>query len=934
MAKSFYIIDGHAQIYRAYFAPFRDLTSSTGEPTRATFVFTQMLMNLIERRKPDYLAMVIDSGDESVFRKAIYPEYKATRKARPADFTPQEERILRLVRDAGVPIFVKPGFEADDLIATMVEQLAEQFHVYLVSKDKDLRQVLSDRVRMYDPQSDEEIGPQELELKLGITPAEAVEIQTLMGDITDNVPGIPGVGEKTAIKLIKQYGKAEAVMGHLEDLTPKLRENFQQHGQYLERTRALVTLDRKVAFGFDPAACAFTKLNLAKLRPHLEELGFTSLLKRITSQEATDGKPSDKPARQIKPPKPLGPPIEPGLFGDTEIWAEAPPPEFETGKDGDYQLINTPELLDNFVTALSAQKRFAFDTETDALSSVRARCIGMSFSWKAGQGFYVAMAGPSGSTYLDRQEVLARLRPILEDAAIAKVGHNLKYDLQVMRQAGVNIRGVALDTMIAAFLLDPSRNQYGIDPLALNLLNFRKVPTQELIGKGKNQISMDKVELARVARYAAEDGDIAWRLAELFEKRLAEIPSLKKLCDDLEIPLIDVLVDMEANGVAVDPEILKEQSHNLGMRIDALREKVIQSAGIEFNLDSPKQLGEVMFDRLKLRAVKKTKTGFSTDVEVLERLSLDHPLPKLMLEYRQLTKLKNTYLDNLTDYLNPKTGRIHASFSQIGAETGRLSCSDPNLQNIPIRTEEGRAIRLAFVPGDRQNNVLLTADYSQIELRVLAHFTHEPALMKAFENDEDIHRAVAAEVFHVPLDQVSKEQRNQAKTINFGIIYGVTAFGLARRIDGLSVPAAQDLIDTYNRRFPGIQGFLMQCIEQARDKGYVETILGRRRPLPDISNSVLAIRSAAERMAINSVVQGSAADMIKVAMLNVYRRLRSENRPSRLLMQVHDELVFETPLAHVEAEAEMVRTEMQNAMTLRVPIRVEVGWGKNWQEGK
>jgi DNA polymerase-1 len=498
----------------------------------------------------------------------------------------------------------------------------------------------------------------------------------------------------------------------------------------------------------------------------------------------------------------------------------------------------------------------------------------------------------------------------------------------------VEVKGVELDTMIAAWLIEPGRNQFGIDALARELLNFQKIATVELIGKGKNQISMDRVELERVSRYASEDVDVCLRLANLFEDQLKQVPAIRKLANDLEMPLICVLAEMEYNGIAIDPEILKEQSKVLGERIAELREQIMKEAGSEFNPDSPKQLGDVLFNRLGLKVIKKTKTGPSTDAEVLDRLSTEHAVPRLVLEYRSLVKLKNTYLDNLTEYVNPRTGRIHASFNQTGAETGRLSCSDPNLQNIPIRTDEGRRIRLAFVPGDRGKNVLLTADYSQIELRVLAHFTQEPALMRTFEADEDIHAAVAAEVFGVPLEKVTKAQRGQAKTINFGIIYGVSAFGLARRIEGLTMQAAQDLINAYNKRFPAIEKFLQKCVMEAGSQGYVETILGRRRAIPDIHSGIVSMRNAAERMAINSVVQGSAADLIKVAMLNIYRRMKREGRPSKLLLQVHDELVFETPEKHVEAEAAMVREEMQNAMKLTVPLKVEVGWGKNWQEGK
>ncbi|HEX4052772.1 MAG TPA: DNA polymerase I [Tepidisphaeraceae bacterium] len=928
--KTFYIIDGHAQIYRAYFAPFRDLSSPAGEPTKATYVFTQWLLNLVENRKPDHLAMVIDTGDESVFRKEIFPDYKANREPPPVDLLKQEKQIFQIVRDLGIPIFAKPGYEADDLIATLVHRLGDKgFETVLVSKDKDLRQLINNSTRMYDVQADIFTDLQRMQTEYGYSPAQAVDVQTLMGDAVDNVQGIPGVGEKTAAKLIVTYGSVEGVLQNVDKLTPKMKENFQKYADRLPIARKLVTLKDDVEFEFDPEKCAFNGLNVDALRPHLQSLGFTTLLKRLVEDGESVAAPIPQRVKSAASP-------EMGLFGSMQETSAPAQTQStpQTCADCDYRLVQTPEEFQSFLTELKKQKRFAFDTETDALGAMASSLVGLSFSWQPKTGWYVAVCGPQGSTFLDCDETLAQLKPILENPAVKKVGHNLKYDMLVVRKKGIEVRGVSLDTMIAAFVLDSSRMQYGIDRLALDLLNIRKVPTSDLIGKGSKQISMQKVDLPRIAAYASEDADVALRLADLLESRLAELPTLKKLCDEVETPLIDVLVEMEWNGIAIDPGILKEQSQVLGVRIEELRKKIFESACFEFNPDSPKQLQEVLFNRLKLPIIKRTKTGASTDVEVLEKLADKHECPRLILDYRSLVKLKNTYLDNLTDFVNPRTGRIHASFNQTGAGTGRLSCSDPNLQNIPIRTDEGRRIRLAFVPGDPKKNVLLTADYSQIELRVLAHFTREPALLRAFEADEDIHRAVAAEVFGVPLEKVTREQRAQAKIINFGIVYGVSAHGLARRIEGMTVPAAQQLINDYARRFPSIQKFLDQCVMEAQSNGFVETILGRRRPIMEISSSVLAIRKGGERMAINSVVQGSAADLIKVAMNNIHRRIKRENRPSRPLLQVHDELVFETPLDVVEAEAAMVREEMTGAMKLAAPLKVEVGWGKNWQEVK
>jgi DNA polymerase-1 len=939
--KSFYLIDGHAHIYRAYFAPFRDLKSPSGEPTKATYVFTQRLLNLIDQRKPDYLAMVIDEGGEDgtgVFRKEIYPEYKSNRKHRPDDFLPQEQRILSLVRDVGIPVFGKEGYEADDVLATIAARLCGKgFDVYLVSSDKDLRQVVNDCTKMYDAYTDEVIDEKRLEEKYGFTPVEAVEIQTLMGDTIDNVPGIPGVGEKTALKLIKQYGTAENVLAHVAELKGKIRENFEKFGERIGVSRQLVTLKTDVEMDFDAEACRFTGLDAEALRKHLRECGFHSLLSRFGVEEQTFSRGPTGSARAAKP----------AIFRET-LWDVTPQPKSsdgngegpapQTSADIKYVLVNTEEALADFLKELKKQKRFAFDTETDGLDPISANLVGLSFSWCCETGYYVPVRCPSDEVALECERVIGALRPILEDVNVKKVGHNLKYDMLVMRRHGVEMAGVEMDSMVAAFLVDASRMQYGIDALALQFLNFKKIATEELIGKGRNQLTMDRVLLERITQYATEDADIALRLADMMKERLEAVPALKKLNDDVETPLIDVLAEMEFNGVAIDENILKEQSAVLGERAEALRKRIIREAGVgDFNPDSTKQLGDVLFNKLKLRVIKRGKTGPSTDVEVLEKLADVHVVPRLILEYRSLVKLKNTYLDNLTDYVNPRTKRIHGSFNQTGAATGRLSMSDPNLQNIPIRTDEGRRIRLAFVPGDRARSVLLTADYSQIELRLLAHFTREPALMRSFEADEDVHRTVAAEVFHVPPDQVTKDQRGQAKTINFGIIYGVSAYGLARRIEGLSQDDAQKLINAYNQRFPNIRKFLEQCVQQAQAYGYVETILGRRRPLPDINSGVIALRNAAERMAINSVVQGSAADLIKIAMVNVYRRMRRENWKSKLLLQVHDELVFETPADVVEQESEWIREEMVKAgeaLKLTVPLKVEAGWGKNWQEGK
>jgi DNA polymerase-1 len=796
-----------------------------------------------------------------------------------------------------------------------------------VSKDKDLRQIVSEHIKLYDAQEDKILDAAAVAEKYGYTPAQAIDVQALMGDKVDNVPGIPGVGEKTAVELIRQFGTAEEVVRRASEIhKPKLRENVAKHASMLPISKQLVTLKDDVPFNFDPESCRFTGLNSDAVRRHCENLGFRTLAAKVSSL-ATIAAPE-------------------GLSGETSKAAAfsenlfaAPPTQASTisvadSKNLAYECVDTEEKLQKLARELRNAEIFAFDTETTGLDPLQSRLVGMSFSTRPETGFYVPVLTPQDMPHVPIERVLKVLAPILEDPSIKKTGHNLKYDLLAMRHAGVHVRGIADDTMITAFLLDAARSRFGIDALALEMLSFRKIPTTDLIGSGKRQITMDRVELPLITRYAAEDADIALRLHLLFKPRLDALPEIRKLHAEVEIPLIDVLTEMEHTGITVDPAVLKQQSDVLVARIADLREQIMKSAGTEFNPDSPKQLAEVLFTKLGLRATKKTKTGMSTDVQVLEKLAVEHPVPKLILEYRSLVKLKNTYLDALPERINPQTRRVHTSFSQIGAATGRLSSYDPNLQNIPIRTDEGRRIRLAFVPANPTTHVLMSADYSQIELRMLAHLSKEPALVRAFENDEDIHKAVAAEVFHVPISEVTRQQRDRAKTINFGIIYGITAVGLSRRIDGLTVQDADALIRTYNQRFPGIERFMNDCVEHARVHGYVTTILGRRRPLPDIRSGVVAIRNANERQAINSVVQGSAADLIKVAMINIHRKLTSENRPSKMLLQVHDELVFETPIDAVADDSEFVRREMSGAMKLTVGLKVEVGCGTNWGEVK
>ena len=997
MGQTIYIIDGHSQIYRAYYAPFRDLTSPTGEPTRATYVFVSMLLKLIRDKRPTLLAMAIDGPTSSHSRSAIFADYKATRSTMPDDLPVQVNRILQIVRAMNIPLLEAPRYEADDVIATLAHRYAGPHDVVAVSRDKDLDQIIGPHVRMYDPMKDQTIDAASVLAEKGYTPDKAVEVQTLMGDAIDNIPGIPGVGPKTAARLIMQYGTAENVVAHAEELSPKLRQNVLEHAGRLGVARQLVTLDCNVPIETPLEGMRFPGLSTAVLRPIFIELGFNRLLDQLDQIEqagmAAPGTPvvassaQGHAATAVAPSAPTIPPsattrpkarpqpIPGGLFaqeapqaphtaacqivseptvadqsagvGESAIHPPSPDsgygvtgnpqsaiaslgPKYSSAIDFTYTCITTVAQLEALAKELVGVTRLSVDTETTCPQPMWCELVGISLSWKPGEAVYIPLKGPTGATVLPIEDVRRLIGPVLADPNVEKVGQNLKYDMISLATADLRLHGKLFDTMIAAHVLDSTRMTYNLGALSAEYLAHKCIPIEDLIGRGKKQITMDCVPCDQVAIYAAEDADVAFRLADFFRQRLAD-EGLTGLFEDLEMPLLPVLAGMETQGIIIDPAVLKHMEIELSAQADKLRERIMLSAGRPFNVDSPRQLAVVLFDELKLPVGRKTQTGASTDSDVLEQLAVLHELPGLVLDYRKLTKLIGTYLKALAKCIHPRTGRVHTDFHQTGAATGRLSSSDPNLQNIPIRTEEGRRIRAAFVarPGWR----LLSADYSQVELRVLAHFCQDPTLIEAFATDQDIHRIVAAEVFGVPLLEVTSEQRSRAKTVNFGIIYGQTAYGLSVT---LRIPRrdAQDFIWRYRQRFPRIEEFLQACIAMAKQNGYVETIFGRRRRIPDILTANAGKRALAERLAINSVVQGSAADLIKKAMVNIADRLCRENRPSRMLLQIHDELVFEVPQEAVEQERQMIVQEMSSAIQLRVPLKVETGVGRNWMEAK
>lgn len=945
MARTLYLIDGHAQVYRAYYAPFGNLSAPSGEPTRATHVFFQMLLNLVRDRRPDYLAMITDVSDETVFRKDIHPEYKAHRDPPPEDLPVQFDRVLAILAAAGIPILRKERFEADDIMATLVRRLAgPDLHVFLVSKDKDLEQLLGPHVSLFDPGRQEVITPDRLAETKGWRPEQAIEAQILTGDSVDNVPGVPGIGPKTAAKLIARYGSAAAVIEHAAELTPKQRENVLAFAPLVETARQLLTLRDDVPIEFDLEAARCGRFAWSATRPLFEELGFRRLPEQLPADgaESIGVPPVGKGAahrRDSDAPHEVGDKSTPettaadGIRHSSLVASHSAAATLREPDMGEYRLIDTPAALDELAAALAAQPAFAVDTETTGVNPMDAELVGLSFAWEVGRGCYVPVRSVYGEP-LPEALVRDKLAPVLADPATRKVGHNLKYDLLILRNAGMPVAGPMFDTMIAAFVLDPGRGTYKMDALVESLLGHRMIPITDLIGKGRDQLRMDQVPLDRVCEYAAEDADYTWRMKELFEPQL-EGSDLAPLFYETEMPLVAVLAEMEFNGISIDADFLAKMSREMAARIDRVIDEVHRLAGERFNLDSPKQLGQILFDKLSFRVVRTTRTARSTDAETLETLARENPgnpLPALLLEHREIQKLRGTYVDALPAARSRRTGRIHTSYHQTGAITGRLSSSEPNLQNIPVRTELGREIRRAFVPRSA-DELLIVADYSQIELRILAHFSEDDELIRAFREDRDIHAYVAAQVNGVALDAVTKEMRARAKAVNFGIIYGQTAHGLAQGT-GMSRTEAQAFIDGYFARYPRIRGFINACITAARRDGFVRTMLGRRRPILDIHSRNRPARAQAERLAVNTVVQGSAADLIKLAMIRLHHRIASSALPMRMLLQVHDELVCEAARLDAERCSRSVQDVMSTVVKLHVPLKVDVATGQNWLEAK
>ncbi len=886
MNNTLYLIDGSSYLYRAYFA-IKRLSSPSGFPTNAIYGFTQMLLKLLKDYQPQHLAMVFDVG-RVTFRTELYPDYKANRSAMPDDLRQQVGPIRDLVRAFNIPVVELEGYEADDLIGTLAARWeAAGGNVVVVTGDKDLMQIVTGQTTLLDTMKNVTSGIPQVHERFGVGPDGVIDILGLAGDSSDNIPGVPGIGEKTAIKLIQEFGSLDSLLERAAEVPGKTGEKLREFSDQARLSRTLATIVRNVPYELQPEQLAAKEPDTSRLNELFKEYGFHTLIKELTAQA--------------------------------------------TLQTDQYQTILTNDALESLVQRMESATAFAFDTETTGLDPRTAELVGISIALQPHEAFYI----PLGHRYLGMPEqlprvtVLNRLRPVFENPAIRKIGQNLKFDLQVLATAGLQVQGSWCDTMLCSYLLNPSRGGHGLDALAQEHLNHRMISYDEVTGSGKNRICFSEVEIEKATLYAAEDADATWLLHEKLLPMVRE-QKLESLLFELEMPLMEIMTRMEQHGVLLDTGFLGQLSREFGSQMEALEQQIHQLAQGPFNLNSPKQLEEVLFERLGLKAGKKTKgkTGRSTDNEVLSGLAEEHEVARLLLEYRGLAKLKSTYADALAKLADPNN-RVHTSYNQAVTATGRLSSSDPNLQNIPIRTQEGRRIREAFIapPG----HVILAADYSQIELRVLAHLSADPVFCDAFSQDEDIHTRTASEVFGLFPEMVTSEMRRQAKTINFGIIYGQGAFSLAKQL-GVARNVAEKFITAYKERHSGAIAFLDSCIASAQESGYVTTILGRKLPISDISSSNGNLRSYAERNAINYPIQGSAADIIKQAMIGVDRAIHIAGLQSRLIMQVHDELVFEVPEVELEPMRELVEQEMSRAVALKVPLKVDINWGNNWSE--
>jgi len=890
--KPLILVDGSSYLYRAFHA-LPSLSNSKGLPTGAIYGVINMLRRLMSDYKPELIAVVFDSK-EKTFRESLYEQYKANRAAMPEELVSQIKPIHDIIQALGIPVIVEHGVEADDVIGTLAKQAEAQGMPVLISTgDKDFAQLVNEHITLINTMTNTVLNSETVIEKFGIPAHLIIDYLALMGDSSDNIPGVPQVGPKTAVKWLLEYGNLDNIMANADKIKGKVGDNLRNSLTQIPLAKQLASIKLDVVLNETVTDLVCKTPDSQKLMELYREFEFKNWL-----NDALEKKP-----------------------------------EKSTDKHAGYEIIWTKAQLDNWLTQLRQAETFAFDTETTSLNTLDAKIVGLSFAITPQKAVYIPIAHDyeDAPLQLNCNDVLNALKPILENPNIKKIAHNLKYDMSVLANYGINIQGCVYDTMLESYIIDSTSNNHNMDSLALKYLGWRTISFEDVAGKGAKQITFNQVKIEPAAVYAAEDADVTLQLHHVFWPKYLKEPKLKQIYENIEIPLTPVLAQMERNGVLIDSKKLEKQSEELEKRLEELERETFHLAGVEFNMNSPKQLQEVLYTKLQLPILQKTPTGQPSTAEaVLQDLALEYPLPKLIIEYRTLSKLISTYTRRLPEQIHPQTNRIHTSYNQTGAATGRLSSSDPNLQNIPVRTSEGRRIRQAFIaaPGHK----LISADYSQIELRIMAHISCDPALLKAFELNQDVHIATAAEILGVPLDKVTSDERRAAKAINFGLIYGMSAFGLAKQI-GVDRHAAQNYIDRYFARYPGVKDYMENTRTRAHAEGYVETLWGRRLYLPDINSSQIMRQKAAERTAINAPLQGTAADIIKRAMITLHQWLQqNKNMSAKMIMQVHDELVFEVAENDVAEMSEVIRTHMMKAAELKVPLLVDVGVGDNWDE--
>ncbi|MBC8190974.1 MAG: DNA polymerase I [Candidatus Marinimicrobia bacterium] len=901
-SKVIYLIDGSALVYRSHFAFIRNpLINSKGQLVSAIFGFMNALLRLMTRENPEYLAVIMDTK-EKTFRHKQYPDYKATREKMPDELAAQLPVIDDIVTKLNIPYVKREGFEADDIIGTLSKLGAEQgFEVKVLSGDKDFAQLVNDKVQIVNPKDNQVWTSAYVEEKWGVPPEKIIDLLGLMGDASDNVPGVPGVGPKTAVKLIQEHGTMLELYEKLDDVkNPKLKLKLEENKEKALLSRELVTIKTDMEDMPTWEEIRIESMNIDAARSVFQEFELFNLMKPLDDVRALYAS-GDAPAREER--------------------------------SRNYTVVkHIPELIE-LVEILKSKKMVAFDLETTSLDVLTTEIVGLSFAWEANSAVYIAVKYPNPPdgcfTAEDIDIVLRELKPFWDSESIKKTGHNLKFDLSVLKSYGIQVAGVGFDSQIAGYLVNPGGRGYGMNDLSVQHLGIDPIHIEELIGKGKDQITMDLVTLDVISEYAAEDADISYQLYEILSEKI-ETDKLTSVLNDIDLPLIPVLMDMEREGTFVDAKILNEMSVSLRQELVRLEKAIFQEAGEEFNVASPRQVAEILFEKKGIKPIRKTKTGYSTDVNVLQILAKEHAIPRYMLDYRQVAKLKSTYTDTLPLLIHEKTGRIHSNFNQTIAATGRLSSTNPNFQNIPVRTELGRDIRKAFRP-QSSGWKIIAADYSQIELRLMAQYSKDERLIQAFKNGEDIHTATAAHVFGTNLFGVSDDQRRRAKVVNFGIMYGAGPFRMSNELE-ISRGEAAELITNYFNTYPGIRNYLDETIEFARENKFVQTLFGRRRPVPDIDASNRMSREGAERIATNMPIQGTAADIIKLAMIQVHKRIKAEGLKTKMILQVHDELVFEVPEDEIEALTPLARETMERTVDLDIPLTVDIGIGDNWLE--